>query len=561
MKKRNRWSPKLLRDQLILWFVAVIVVLLGVLAYVTAATLRPSLYDTHVNHLQRTTTLLCSQLNSTRASLQAYSVNILADDTVQGFLTGAYDDKDPTETSNMLRTLLMRYSAYDRRIRGLYLVDGQGEIYGNNVTRTVTVFVKDTLPQVKNSSGNALWSTAYQKDTAVMFRVIHETTRDLNRQLGALYMLVDCSAFMDTASQYMNDEQCWRLEGRGFALGDPLPEDTDNYFLCTASAGDWTLTTWLRRSVVYAPADKMLSVLMLALLATLLVGVALVVFISGRLTRPLQEIGQAMMRFGSGDMDVVVPVRRDDETAALARTFNRMIADTRSYIRQNEENQRRQRALELKALQGQINPHFLYNTLDSIYMMAREEGSEKIASLVISLSTLFRLGLAHGHDFVSLEHEVRYITCYLDIQKIRFPQAFSWSIDVPEELRGRRVLKFLLQPLVENSVNHGLRNSFEAGHIHVCAAREGDDLVLRVTDNGNGMTEEALERLRSFMNRTDVVENTDPFAGGVGVRNVHQRMLLYYNRGIEIDSQWEEGTTVTLRIPYAQTESNKEDIP
>ena len=133
MKKRNRWSPKLLRDQLILWFVAVIVVLLGVLAYVTAATLRPSLYDTHVNHLQRTTTLLCSQLNSTRASLQAYSVNILADDTVQGFLTGAYDDKDPTETSNMLRTLLMRvneenqrWPLYDRRIHNP--VEGAVEI-------------------------------------------------------------------------------------------------------------------------------------------------------------------------------------------------------------------------------------------------------------------------------------------------------------------------------------------------------------------------------------------------------------------------------------------------
>ena len=192
-------------------------------------------------------------------------------------------------------------------------------------------------------------------------------------------------------------------------------------------------------------------------------------------------------------------------------------------------------------------------------MMARKSGNEEIGELVVSLSTLFRLSLAHGQDIVTLEHELKYVSCYLQIQRIRFPSEFSWRIDAPDELLSCRVLKFMLQPLVENSLNHGLRSSPDGGGLVVSARREKSDLVLRVSDNGSGMTVQQLESLVAHINRTDSEESKDPFAGGVGVRNVHQRLLLCYGRGLEIQSDWEEGTVVTIRIPYEQTQQNREE--
>ncbi|MCE5342120.1 MAG: sensor histidine kinase [Eubacteriales bacterium] len=561
MKKTKRKFPlKLLRNQLILWFAAVIILLLGVIASFSMFTLKPYLYDTHVSHLKQNTSLLVLQLSSLREKLQSYSISILADNTVQAFLLGKLPD-DPN-ISNTLRVLMMGYTEYDASIRALYLADTQGNIYGNNLTRSVSAYINRTLPDVRLSSGSAIWTTDFTADTVVMCRVIHDTTSNLTRQIGALYMMVDRNAFTSLQTLYLMDSQGWRLEGGALLLGDSLPVDKqkDDFISYDIAQDGWTLTTWIPKSVVYGPADGMLGLVYLGLTLMLAMGVLLIIFISGRLTKPLREIRHAMKRVGEGDLDTVVPVRRDDEIAQLAITFNRMIDDTKKSIRQNEGNQRRQRALELKTLQYQINPHFLYNTLDSIYMIARKSGNEDIASLVVNLSALFRLSLAHGQDFVTLEHEIKYVTSYLDIQHIRFPHRFRLNLDVAPELMPRRVLKFLLQPLVENSLSHGLCNDSDDGCISVSARREGDDLVVRVTDNGNGMTEEALEKLKAFIGRTDIEENTDPFAGGVGVRNVNQRMLLYYGRGIEIESQWEEGTLVTLRIPYDKTEQTDEVI-
>ncbi len=559
-KKKRRFSLKLLRNQLILWFAAVVLLLMGSVAFFSEFTLKPYMYNTHVSHMKQNTSLLLRQLTSLRNKLQSYSINILADSTVQAFLLGKLPE-DPN-MSNTLRELMIGYTEYDSAIRALYLVDNQGNIYGNNLTRPISEYIESTRDDIYHSTGSAVWATNFSDDTVAMYRVIHDTTSDLNRKIGALYMLVERSAFTELQELYLMDSQRSVLTGGSLLLGTPQPDEAEmsEYITYSEEENGWALTTWISRSAVYGPADSILKLVYLWLMFMLLMGVLLIVFISGRLTKPLREIRHAMKRAGEGDLEVVVPVRRDDEIAHLAKTFNRMIGDTKASIRQNEKNQRRQRALELSTLQYQINPHFLYNTLDSIYMIARKSSNQDITSLVLNLSALFHLSLAHGQDFVSLEHEIKYVTCYLDIQRIRFPRRFRLVMDVAPGLMQRRVLKFLLQPLIENSLNHGLCNGADDGRIEVSAKHEGDDLVLRVADNGNGMTEQALAKLKAFIDLPDVGENGNPFAGGVGVRNVHQRMILYYGRGIQIESQWEEGTLVTLRIPFEKTEQIHEVI-
>lgn len=564
MKRPGEWrkllSFKLFRNQIILWFMAVIVLLLGVMAGFTIGVLRPSLYDTHVSNLQKDVELLSWELTNKRATLQSYSVNILADTTVQQFLHGTLEDT--SDISNRLRLLMMRYTEYDNSIRNIYLVDGQGDLYGNNVTGSIRSFVEETLEEAYQSSGGALWTTRHQGGTVMMYRVIHDTQRDLNQKIGALYMVIDARSFTDVCRRFLGDGVEYRLEGAegALVLGNSLPEDqeAERYFICQAERGAWRLSAWILRENVYAVANSVLNLVMASLAAVMLIGVAMTVFISGRLTKPLREIRHAMIRAGGGDLDANVSVHREDEIARLARTYNRMLIDTKEFIRQNEENQRRQRELELNTLQYQINPHFLYNTLDSIYMIARHDGSEHIAELVISLSKLFRLSLAHGREVVSLQHEIQYVTSYLEIQRIRFPDTFTWRIDVPDELLRCRVLKFLLQPLVENCLSHGLRNTPEGGEILLTARHDGVQLIIQVSDNGQGMTVAQLADLRWMIDQTDAQEIADPFAGGVGVRNVHQRLLLRYGRGLEIESEWDEGTTVTIHIPLQTTYGQEE---
>jgi hypothetical protein len=178
MKKiGRRFSLKLLRNQLILWFAAVVILLMGVVASFSEFTLKPYLYDTHVSHLKQNTNLLMLQFTTLREKLQSYSINILADGTVQAFLLGRL----PQEPSlaNTLRELMMGYTEYDASIRALYLVDNDGGIYGNNLTRAVSAYVGRTFGDIVDSSGSAVWASDFSADTVVMYRVIHDTTSDL----------------------------------------------------------------------------------------------------------------------------------------------------------------------------------------------------------------------------------------------------------------------------------------------------------------------------------------------------------------------------------------------
>jgi two-component system sensor histidine kinase YesM len=564
MQKKHRLrkvlSFKLLRNQLILWFIIVIVLLLSIIAGFIVLTLRPNLYDTNISHLQKIVDLLSWELANQREKLQSYSINILSDVTVQAFLMDYLNDL--SGIANQLRLLMMSYTEYNRAIKGVYLADLSGKLYGNFVTPTVQAYADSTLKDLLLSDGSAIWSANGPDDAIVMCRAIHDTTHDLTHTIGALYLMIDRRSFTDVCERFLDHGLRYRLENSSLLLGtEPLEQnEVMSCFVCTATHADWRLSVWLDRDAVYAPVNAILNLIIYCVLGAFLIGACLTIFVSGRLTRPLRELRHAMERAGSGDLNANVDVHREDEVAHLARAYNRMLDDTKEHIRQSKEHQKRQKALELKTLQYQVNPHFLYNTLDSIYMIARQCGNSDIAKMVVLLSTLFRLSLAQGQEFVTLEHEINYISCYLQIQLIRFPSSFIWKTEIPEELLHCRVLKFILQPLVENSLNHGLRNNPDGGEIVVSALREADDLVLCVADNGTGMTEQQLEQLRAHIDRTDIKENQNPFESGVGLHNVHQRLLLTYGRGLHIQSDWEEGTTVFIYIPYEKMQETKEAI-
>jgi two-component system sensor histidine kinase YesM len=214
-----------------------------------------------------------------------------------------------------------------------------------------------------------------------------------------------------------------------------------------------------------------------------------------------------------------------------------------------EEHENLKKA-ELRALQAQINPHFLYNTLDTIIWMAEARRVDQVVELVRVLSRFFRITLSKGKDWITVREEIEHVESYLAIQKIRYRDILDYQIDVPDDMRDGQMLKLTLQPLVENALYHGIKNKRKGGVIMVRSRRlDGNLLEIQVEDNGIGMTQEQLAQVRALLDAESA--GAVVAESGYGINNVNQRIKLYYGQeyGLAIESEYLQGTRVSLVIP------------
>jgi two-component system sensor histidine kinase YesM len=232
-------------------------------------------------------------------------------------------------------------------------------------------------------------------------------------------------------------------------------------------------------------------------------------------------------------------------------TFNIMIGRIRELLNAKVKEQEILKKAELKALQAQINPHFLYNTLDTIVWMAEANSTDKVIEIVRALSSFFRISLSKGKDWISIREEIEHVRSYLAIQRIRYRDILKYKIEVDDDLMDGTILKLTLQPLVENALYHGIKNKRNGGTIVVRAQRVGNDLVrLEVQDDGVGFTPHKLAQIRSSL-EDDQGEITLK-EGGFGLENVNKRIKLYYGKqyGLYVQSEYLEGTQIVARIPF-----------
>lgn len=289
------------------------------------------------------------------------------------------------------------------------------------------------------------------------------------------------------------------------------------------------------------------------LMAIVLVGVALMlsVFLTDMVTMPLRKLRETMKVVEGGNFDVEIEEPdTGDEISDLFRSFRSMILKIRELIEQNTAEQREKRKSELNALQAQINPHFLYNTLDSIIWMAEGGNRKDVVLMTSSLAKLLRKSISNKNEMVTLEEEIEYTRSYLTIQKMRYVDKLEYEIDVEPAVMRMEIVKLIIQPLVENAIYHGIKYKEGKGLIRITGGFEEDQIVLRVSDNGVGMTEEELSHV--FDERV-----TDTRKNGVGVLNVHRRIRLYYGGeyGLSFESTKGEGTCVSIHLPLPEIES------
>lgn len=272
------------------------------------------------------------------------------------------------------------------------------------------------------------------------------------------------------------------------------------------------------------------------------------------ITEPIGELCDAAVAAGGGDFRIRAVKTGPEEIEVLNKSFNQMVEKIGNLVEDIHTEELNLRAAELRVLQEQINPHFLYNTLDNIIWLAESKKTDEVVMMVSSLSTFFRTSLSKGREFVSVKEETEHIRSYLEIQQFRYRDILDYEIAIPEEYYGYEVIKLTLQPLVENALYHGIKNKRGKGHITVSAERCADVLIFKVKDNGIGMDKQRLTEVCAMLKEDG---NTKKENDGFGLFNVNQRIQLHYGTeyGLKVQSTYGEETEVWVRIPV-RTESS-----
>ena len=276
----------------------------------------------------------------------------------------------------------------------------------------------------------------------------------------------------------------------------------------------------------------------------------LIIFISGQIagtiTKPILKLRDAMVKVQNGifpEKDLAVTT--GNEVGSLTESFNSMTHRIQNLMEQNIHEQEEKRRIEMKALQSQINPHFLYNTLDSIIWMAESRKNEEVVLMTSSLAKLLRQTVSNEEEKVTVHSEFEYARSYLTIQKMRYQDKLEYSLTLDPEAGRAMILKLALQPIIENAIYHGLKYKEDRGMLTITGIRERDDVVIEIRDDGVGMDEETLKHIFDE-------HKVNYRSNGIGVYNVQRRLRLFYGEpyGITYRSRKGSGTTARIRIPY-----------
>lgn len=345
-------------------------------------------------------------------------------------------------------------------------------------------------------------------------------------------------------------------------LGNFLKENSDKSELmihgekCLAAGTrnqttNWKILAWMPLSQIYASGWKSMVGIFSAMLLLLAAAVLIGIYLADQISCPVTVLAKAMGKVEQGKVDLLEEEKYSwqDEMGLLLRSYNEMGERINDSIEKIYIYQINQKQTELKMLQFQINPHFLYNTLNTISSIAALSDMEEIVKIADNLSNMFQYNIK-GEDIVPVEKEIRHVKNYLEIQAIRFPGKYRFIYRIAPETEGRRMLKFLLQPLAENSMHHAFGRMKEINEICLTAKIQGDDMIFLLRDNGIGMDREQVLKLNRELADTDTGTLVNHVDRGIGLRNVNARIKNLYGKGYGVQICSEEGcyTEIQIRI-------------
>ena len=320
------------------------------------------------------------------------------------------------------------------------------------------------------------------------------------------------------------------------------------YSISRSEKTGWTVVDCVRVEELLRRSNEAQSIYVLVAIGLMAVALFFSRFVAKSITLPIQRLCDSMERVQEGDFSVSdIVVDSENEIGSLTKSFNVMTQRIHELMAQNIREQEAKRKSELKARQSQINPHFLYNTLDSIIWMAEGKKNEEVVLMTASLARLLRQSISNEDELVSIGQEIEYARGYLTIQKMRYKDKLEFWIEVEPSILNIRLIKLVLQPVIENAIYHGLKYKESRGLLLVKGFMKNGNAVLQVIDDGVGMDQETLDHIYER-------HKVDYHSNGVGIYNVQKRLQLYYGNeyGIVYESKPGEGTTATITIPGQQ---------
>ncbi len=310
-------------------------------------------------------------------------------------------------------------------------------------------------------------------------------------------------------------------------------------------SNDWVLCTVIDEMALFRNISFISTSLYFIYVLVLITAFISARFLSKNISKPINTLQENMLEVEKGNLKAFYENESILEIDNLGKSYNSMLFKINNLITENKIQEQKKHEAELSVLQSQIKPHFLYNTLDNIKWLAVKENNQNIAKTITSLSTFFRIILSGGQDMIPLKTELKHTTAYLEIQKTRYPSLFDFSYNIDDDIKDFIIPKILIQPIVENSIYHGLKNKDSFGNISITAKKSGEFIEITVCDNGIGMNNEKLLELR------DYIQNGES-GSHYGLNNIKQRLFYTYGEEAKITvfSQENEGVTTTIFIPY-----------
>lgn len=535
----------------------------------------PETYEMHRQVLEARSETVDAWIHERIAELQVLAMN-------EAFLEG--------EEAAMQSTVVRYAESLSDRYESLGLVDLKGVNQISN-GMMIDISMRPYFQELTNHPeqdaviSNPIWSLDRQSPIVVILVPVEESGTT-SRYLSAA---VDISALTTLVSKTQTPEGSWALinqEGTVFAhnlQGHPvffsaeeLRSDQEfeseikhwvesdqslatisltDYvvdFLPIRGASEWTIVSSYDKTRILAGVMDFQSGLFVMGLVILFLGIVLISLLSSSLSRPIVAFERLTRQVQSGNFQGEYPPTKIREIADLSQSFQHMLARIQSLIEDVEEKEKRKRKAEVKALQMQITPHFLYNTLDTLYYMSIEAGASELSQGIRALTTLFRNGLNRGREWTTVKRELDHVESYLQIQVLRYEDKIQYEIAADSAVLECRVPKLILQPLVENAIYHGIKEMDGSGWVRILITENEDRICCTIADTGVGMTEEESSILQGM------IDTGIQLSEGVGFYNVIERLRLIYGDAFEakIESEKGKGTKISLWI---QKESEQYD--
>lgn len=583
----KRWLDKSLKSKLLLLLlIAVILPLLatGVVSYRMASSVTEEKEKlSGMNTLRQ----INDKIDFVIRDVESMSIFLIGQKDIQTYLSNEYE----VANSYYLNVGFLSNLAFSKKyISNITLTSSKN--YSPLSNTTIFESALANLSQQDNMANSKWWTPLYENSTADgLKRVISlvRPIRSLNtfENLGTLNISIDekeirsyltDSGWEPKGYVLLVDENNQILSGTNSdwlnrSVYDFLPglspmkgksgsfvyhqgEEQNTILYSTLSKPDWKLIGVIPTEIYTAQNQYVLGVTAVAIGIALLISIVFVIFFILWVTRPLTVLARTMKDINPDEVIPTYIVKSKDEVGLLLHSFNKLSDRIQRLKVQVQMNEAMKKEADILALQAQINPHFLYNTLSSIHWMALMSKEKQIAEMVGALSDFLRFSLNKGEEFCSVQQEVAHARNYSYMMSIRFQEKFEVIFYVDQELHSKPILKLLLQPLIENSIMHGIQKKKEFAYVYVHGKMQGESMVFVVEDTGIGIEPDQLRRIRNQLCEMDADE-VKAGKTGYGLRNVHKRLLLHYGNetGLVIESEAGVGTRISFTIPLLEDTS------